>query len=136
MTTQKNDDDLRTRKAEYLARCAKYFDETFTKDTFQLTFSEREKLIFGQFKEEARQVLEAHIAHDPQSAMADPMPAESILCHCGTEANLIKDEYGHPKIFERSVATENGAIQIQEYGYYCSTERKTFFPSAENTQNI
>ena len=119
-------------KAEYLERCSKHYDEVFSKNTFNMTFDEREKLIFGKFKEESRQVLEEHIAEDPQSAKTDTEPSASILCHCGTEADLVKDESGNPKIFNRDIMTKNGSITIEEHGYYCSKDRKIFFPSAEN----
>ncbi len=133
MTGKKDEEGLEKIKKEYLDRCCKHFDEVFSKDTFNLTFDEREKLIFGKFKEESREMLEKQIAQDPQSAKKNTTPAESVLCHCGTEANLVKDEDGNPKIYKRQVTTKTGPIKIQEYGYYCSKDRKVFFPSAKNT---
>ena len=50
MTEKEDKEVLEKIKEGYLQRCCKHFDEVFSKDTFNLTFEEREKLIFGKFK--------------------------------------------------------------------------------------
>ena len=113
----------------------KHLYEIFTKDTFKLSFDEREKLISGKMDKEVCKILEKHIEEDPQGICKKKkkIPDETCLCPCGREAILKTDKKGTPKIFEREIKTASGTIKVEEYGYYCSKCRKIFFPSQKST---
>jgi uncharacterized protein YqkB len=125
-------DNIQKIKKELMNEYAAHLDEIFAKDTFEMTFDEREKLISGKFAEESTKVIEKHLEKDPQGVCDDNIPSETCLCPCGTIAILCKTEEGLPKIFEREMQTKNGPLKIKEYGYYCPKDRKIFFPSQEN----
>lgn len=124
---------IKETKEELMETYRKHLDDIFEKGTFNLTFDEREQLISGKFKKETTRVLEKHIEKDPQGVSKNKEPEETTLCHCGTEATLCRDENGNLKVSEREIKTKSGPVKIKEYGYYCSKERKVFFPSPKNT---
>ena len=118
-------------KKELLEAYKKHLDEIFSPETFNLSFDERENLIHGKMKKETTNVMENHVEKDPKGISNEP--AETCLCICGTEAMLYRDKNGDPRIFERKIKTKSGQVTIKEYGYYCSKDRKIFFPSPKNT---
>lgn len=121
-------------KAELLKSYEYHLDEIFAAETFNLTFDEREHLIDRKLKSEGCKVIERHIKEDPDgSAKNKDHPEETSLCSCGTEAILSRDKEGHPRLFKRKIQTKNGLVTTEEYGYYCSKERKIFFPSQKKT---
>ena len=108
--------------------------EIFSKDTYNLSFDEREQLISGKMKKETNNVIEQHIEKDPEGiSKNDYKPDETCMCPCGTEAILRRDKDGKPMIFEREIKTKDGPVKIREHGYYCSKCRKVFFPSPQNS---
>ena len=112
----------------------KQLEEIFSKDTFNLSFDEREQLISGKMKKETNNVIEQHIEKDPEGiSKNDYKPDETYMCPCGTEAVLCRDKDGKPRIFERKIKTKDGPVKIREHGYYCSKCRKVFFPSPHNS---
>jgi hypothetical protein len=104
-------------------------EEIFAKDTFKLTFDEREKLIDHKIDKGRCRILEKHIEEDPDGiSQNDNKPDEVSRCICGSCATLCRDENGDTKIFEREIKTKRGPIKVKEHGYYCSKCRKLFFP--------
>lgn len=112
-------------------------EEIFAKDTFNLTFDERENLIDRKIDKGRCQILEKHIEEDPDGiSKNDNKPDEVSSCICGSCATLCRDEKGDIKIFEREIKTKRGVIKVTEHGYFCSKCRKIFFPSKEKTKPI
>lgn len=103
--------------------------EIFAKDTFNLTFDEREKLIDGKIDKARCEILEKHLEKDPgNKCKPNYSPDETEICLCGNPATLCRDDNGNRKIFEREIKTKNGLVKVTEYGYFCSKCRKVFFP--------
>lgn len=108
--------------------------EIFAKDTFELSFDEREKLIDGKVQKERNRIIEEHIEKDPEGiSKNNNNPDETSLCACKTEGILCRDKEGKVKIFKRTIQTKRGPVKIKEYGYYCTKCRKIFFPSPKDT---
>lgn len=124
---------LEQTKKDLLNDYSKHLDEIFAKGTYDMSFDERETMISGKLAKEIASVMEKHLEEDPQSVDNNNGPEEIILCPCGTIAILRKDEKGNPKIYKREIQTKDGPVNIKEYGYYCSKDRKIFFPSQKNT---
>jgi len=103
----------------------------FSKDTFDLTFDQREKLIGTEFKKKACQALEKHIELDPDGVSTEP--DETTVCHCGACAKLCRGSEGIIKTFTREIKTKQGIVKVCEHGYYCPHCRKVFFPSPQKT---
>ncbi|MCX6005327.1 MAG: hypothetical protein NT082_06615 [Chloroflexi bacterium] len=103
--------------------------ELFSKEKFDLTFDQREKLIDTKLKEKACKILEKHIEFDPDGVSKEP--DETTVCHCGACAKLCRDNDGHIKIFSREIKTKQGIVEVEEHGYYCHCCRKVFFPSPQ-----
>lgn len=110
--------------------------EIFAKDTFDLTFDEREKLIDTKIDTCRGDIIETHIDNDRKKNFRNDNPLETYLCNCGRESVLCKDTKGNPKIFERTIQTKRGPVKIKEYGYYCSKCRRSFFPSKKKVKVI
>lgn len=111
--------------------------EIFAKDTFDLTFDEREKLIDSKIDKARCEILEKHIEKDPDGiSKNNNNPDEVSSCICGSCATLCRDEKGNIKIYEREIKTKRGPITVQEHGYYCSKCRKIFFPSKKETKPV
>lgn len=107
----------------------------FAKDTFNLTFDEREKLIDSKIDIHRCEILQRHIEKDPDGISKNNYtPDETVLCACGTCATLSRDENGDIKAYERKIKTKHGVVQVTEYGYSCPKCRKVFFPSKEKTK--
>ncbi|MCK4423037.1 MAG: hypothetical protein KAV18_03095 [Candidatus Omnitrophica bacterium] len=105
--------------------------EIFAEETFDLTFDEREKLIDSKIDKARCEILEKHIAQDPDGVFKNKgIPDELAECLCGNSAILSRDERtGDIKIYEREIKTKRGAIKVKEHGYFCCKCRKIFFPS-------
>jgi len=111
--------------------------ELFFKDTFELTFNEREKLIDSKLDKGRCKILEQHIEKDPDGiSKNNNHPDETSLCHCGACSPLCRDEKGNPKMFDREIKTKRGIVITKEHGYYCSKCRKVFFPSPQKVRTI
>ena len=111
--------------------------EIFAKETFNLTFDEREKLIDRKMDKGRRQILEKHIEKDPDGiSKNNNNPDEVSRCICGSCATLCRDEDGDIKVFEREIKTKRGPVAIKEHGYFCSKCRKIFFPSKKETKFV
>ena len=110
--------------------------EIFSKDTFKLTFDEREKLIDEKVDSCRSDLIETHIEKDRKETYNDDKPNETYLCICGRESILRKNKAGDPQIFERTLQTKRGTVKIKEYGYYCSKCRNVFFPSKSKIKVI
>jgi hypothetical protein len=127
---KKKENDIEKVKEELRKAYNKHLDKIFAPETFNLSFDEREKLIDEAMLEERNDIIEEHIEKDPKGTACAPV--ETCMCPCGTEAPLCKDKDGSPRIFEREIKTKSGPIKVKEYGYYCSKDRKIFFPSPKN----
>lgn len=103
--------------------------EIFAKETFDLTFDEREKLIDSKIDIHRCEILQRHLEKDPDGISEENEPEETSECACGNSGILKRDEDGNIKIYKRDVKTKRGLVTIQEYGYFCSKCRKVFFPS-------
>ncbi len=127
---QNENNEIEKVKEELREAYNKHLDEIFAAKTFNLSFDEREKLIYEKLKKETNKIVEKHIDKDPEGSSRTP--PETYMCPCGTEAPLCRDTRGNPKIFEREIKTKSGPVKIREYGYYCTKDRKIFFPSPKN----
>ncbi len=105
--------------------------EIFAEETFDLTFDEREKLVDSKIDKARCEILEAHIAQDPDGMLKNKgLPDELTQCLCGNSAILSRDERtGDIKTYEREIRTKRGTIKVKEHGYFCCKCRKIFFPS-------
>lgn len=108
--------------------------ELFSKEKFELTFDQREKLIDTKLKKKACQMLEKHIELDPDGVSSEP--DETTVCHCGACAKLCRDARGAIRTFTREIKTKQGMVEVSEHGYYCPACRKVFFPSPQKTTVI
>ena len=134
MTRKKLNDETEKQIDELMEKHREHLYEIFSKDTFNLTFDEREKLISEKMKDETCNVLEEHIKEDPKGISGhNHTPDESCLCVCNTEALLCRDEQGNIKIFKREIKTKSGPVIVGEHGYYCTKCRKLFFSTKKNT---
>ncbi|MBI4689007.1 MAG: hypothetical protein HY754_01845 [Nitrospirae bacterium] len=107
------------------------------KDTFDLSFDEREKLIDGKVDKGRCKILQKHIEEDPEGISVNNYhPEETSLCLCGACTTLCRDEKGDIKIFSRQIKSKRGVVDVKEYGYYCSKCRKVFFPSPKKAKTI
>ena len=133
MTDKNETNDVKKEMDKMTEKYRERLHKIFSKDTFKLSFDEREKLISGEMKEETCDVLEKHIEEDPEGiSKADSEPDDTCICVCGTESILRRDKDGHPRIYKRTIQTKSGPVEIKEHGYYCSKCRKVFFPSQKN----
>lgn len=137
MVVKKNEQEMNETIEKLVNEYRAELKEVFSKDTFELTFDEREKLIDSKVDKSRCKILEEHIEKDPAGIYKNNKhPDETSLCHCGTCSPLFRDNKGNPKLFDREIKTKRGIVNVKEYGYYCAICRKVFFPSPEKIKTI
>jgi len=130
----KHQEDIQKVKGDLMKKYEEHLDEIFANGTYDLTFDQREKLISKKLEKETTEIMERHIEKDPKGVSKEP--AETWLCMCQTEAVLCRDPEGNPVIYERHIQTKSGPVLVKEYGYYCTKDRKIFFPSQKDTSAL
>jgi len=125
--------DIEETKKKLLEKHAKRLDEFFAKETFEMTFDAREKMIYGGMEKDMCDILDWHLQEDPHSIVEGQCPEETIVCSCGRTATLIRDDKGNPRVHEKKIMTRTGPVTVREYGYYCASERKLFSPLSESS---
>jgi len=124
--------DIEATKKILMEKYSKHLDQFFAAETFEMSFDERENMIYGGMEEDMLAILERHLEDGPHGISGET-PLKSISCSCGETATLVADDQGQPKIRDRKIMTRNGPVTVQEYQYYCASERKLFFPLPEGS---
>lgn len=131
MVQRKKNSEVDQRIDKMVDKYREELKEIFAEETFDLTFDQREKLVDSKIDKARCEILEAHIAQDPDGLLKNKgLPDELTQCLCGNSAILSRDERtGDIKIYEREIKTKRGTIKVKEHGYFCCRCRKIFFPS-------